>query len=79
MSTQKNTKPRGGIRGPFLRAEDLPALVGLSVPTVYRQIRRGEFPAPARLSPGRVGWLPKDIDAWLADRGLDRDPTRFAA
>ena len=76
MATESNTTSRGGIRGPFLRAADLPPLVGISVPTVYREIRRGAFPAPARLSPGRVGWRPTDIERWLADRGLDPDQQR---
>lgn len=78
MRTQKHTKPRGGLKGPFLRAADLPPLVGISVPTVYREIRRGAFPAPARLSPGRVGWRPQDISQWLSDRGLDPGQQRAA-
>ena len=80
MATQPKSKSRdrGGIRGPFLRAADLPPLVGISVPTIYREIRRGTFPAPARLSPGRVGWLPTAIDRWLSDRGLDPGQQRAA-
>lgn len=36
--------------------------------TIWRLRRRGEFPEPIRLSPGRKGYLRTDIRAWLASR-----------
>ena len=35
--------------------KDLPPVTGLSVVTIWRMQRRGEFPPYIRLSPGRVG------------------------
>ena len=34
--------------------------------TIWRMCRRGEFPKPIRISPGRVGWLKSEVDAWKA-------------
>jgi prophage regulatory protein len=42
--------------------------VGLSRVTIWRMVRRGEFPAPARLSPGRIGWSAHAVNAWVAER-----------
>lgn len=48
-------------------------LVGLSAATVWRQVKRGAFPAPVELSPNRVGWRREDLTRWLAERPSARD------
>ena len=40
----------------------------LSPTTVWRMRRRGEFPEPIRLSPGRVGYRRADVEAWIEQR-----------
>lgn len=40
----------------------------ISRATLYRLIRRGEFPAPMRLSPGAVGWRTADVTAFVETR-----------
>ncbi len=40
----------------------------LSRSTIYREIGRGRFPKPHKLSLGRVGWLRSEIAAWMAAR-----------
>ena len=45
---------------------------GMSKPTVWRMRRRGEFPEPVRISPGRVAWFSDEIDAWIASRSIGR-------
>lgn len=37
---------------------------GLSVSTMQNEVRKGRFPKPRKISPGRVGWRRADIDAW---------------
>jgi prophage regulatory protein len=44
------------------------ARTSLSPATIYRLIRKGEFPRSVRLSPGRVGWRDSDIQSWLSKR-----------
>lgn len=41
----------------FLSAEELLALLPFSKPTLYRHMKRGESPQPAKTSDGRVAWL----------------------
>lgn len=43
-------------------------IIGLSRTTVWREQRKGRFPKPIRLSPGRVGWPQGAIEIWLAKR-----------
>ena len=42
--------------------------VDLSRTTVWRLIRTKAFPAPVRLSEGRVAWFEDDIEAWITAR-----------
>lgn len=50
----------------IVRPKNLKAAVGLSIPTVYRMIKRGKFPRPKRLGLQAVGWPSDVIAAWLA-------------
>ena len=40
--------------------------VPLARTTVWKLRRAGVFPQPIRLSAGRVGWVEKSIDEWVA-------------
>ena len=37
-------------------------------PSARRILRRAEVPTPFRISPGLLGWLEADVNAWLDDR-----------
>lgn len=39
---------------------------GMSYTTIYNMEKAGKFPARRRLSPGRVGWIKEEVDAWLS-------------
>ena len=41
--------------------------------TLSRRIRRGEFPAPIRISARSVAWLKSEIDSWERTRIATRD------
>ena len=45
--------------------------VGVSFPTVWLMMRRGEFPR-ARVVGGRSAWLSSEIDAWIAGLPIRR-------
>jgi len=36
--------------------------------TIWRMVKRGEFPKAVRLSPGRVAWREVELVAWQAQR-----------
>ncbi len=40
----------------------------LSRTTLWRLVRRGEFPKPVRVSPGRVAWSESAINGWIASK-----------
>ena len=60
----------GGVERVLSRRE-VAALLGVSIPTLWRLVRAKKFPPPIRISPGRVGWLASTVRRWLADRGSD--------
>lgn len=56
----------------LLRLPEVRKLVGLSTPTIYRLMKKGEFPSSVKLTPnGRaVAWHKADVDAWIESRGV---------
>lgn len=45
----------------------------LSKPTLYRMIRKGQFPKQLYLSPNNVAWFGSEVDRWLSDRAAARE------
>ena len=56
-----------------LRRRQVQQRTGLSRSTIYELVRRGEFPAPIKLTAYAVGWLDSEVDDWLAARSRIRD------
>lgn len=52
----------------LVAAKFLPLVVGISTTTAWRLRRRGLFPAPRRLTAGRIAWRRADLEQWLAER-----------
>ena len=52
----------------FYSERDICGLTTLSRVTIWRMVRRSEFPKPAQLSPKRVGWPRAIVDKWLGDK-----------
>jgi prophage regulatory protein len=51
-----------------LRRSECEAATGLSYWTLKRMAKRGEFPAPIRLSAGAMGWVEDEVLAWRNSR-----------
>lgn len=67
MSSNQGQQARVRI----LRRRDVEDRVGLSRSAIYALMNSGEFPRPAKLTPGprgSVGWLESSIEAWIAER-----------
>lgn len=54
--------------GRFMRLPDVIATTGLSQATIYRLIRREEFPQQHQLTRRSVGWWESDVEDWLRNR-----------
>jgi len=50
----------------FINWGEVKSRVSLSRSTVWRRIQEGTFPAPVRISQGRVAWLDHEIDSWIS-------------
>ncbi|MDY0384636.1 helix-turn-helix transcriptional regulator [Trichlorobacter sp.] len=50
------------------RQKTLLQKVQLSDTTIWRLEKAGKFPKRRQLSPGRVGWLASEVDAWIESR-----------
>lgn len=40
-------------------------LTSLSYPTLWRKMRRGEFPSAIQISAGRIAWRESEVQAWI--------------
>jgi prophage regulatory protein len=52
----------------FLDLAEVIRRTGLSRSTIYNYISAALFPRPRKLGPRRVGWLEREINAWIAER-----------
>jgi prophage regulatory protein len=50
------------------RLKELPRVTGLSLTTIWRLQKSGDFPPRVQLSPGRVGCLASAVDTWVESR-----------
>ena len=50
---------------PFLTINEVSELLGISVSTINRLIKRGEFPSKVKLSPRRIVFMKKQINEWI--------------
>ncbi|MFQ1044051.1 helix-turn-helix transcriptional regulator [Acinetobacter sp. NIOH-H-8] len=46
-------------------------LLGVSDKTIWNWVKRGEFPAPVKLSPTVTVWRLSEVQAWMASKGLE--------
>ena len=54
--------------GRLLSWSQLRQLVPLSRTTIWRGVRDGWFPAPIKISSGRVAWLEAEILDWISNQ-----------
>lgn len=52
----------------FMRLPEVLALCGKSRSSIYAAIKKGEFPAPVKLSTRSSAWIRSEIVAWAESR-----------
>lgn len=67
---QRHTTPPPPSSPPprILRRHEVAERTGLSARTVHELMVRGDFPQSFALGDRAVGWLQRDIDAWIMAR-----------
>ena len=53
---------------PFLTIKEVSKLIGLSVSTINRLVKKGDFPSKVKISPRRMVFMKKDIQEWINSR-----------
>jgi prophage regulatory protein len=56
----------------ILRRPAVTRKTGLASSSLYAAIARGEFPKPIKLGERSVGWLSREVDAWIEARAAQR-------
>ena len=52
---------------PFLNIKEVSKLLGISVSTINRLMKRGEFPSKVKISPRRMVFMKYKIDKWIVN------------
>ena len=55
----------------FLSIKEVSNLIGISVSTINRGVKKGTFPPKHKLSAQRIGFLKYQIDQWIEGKRLD--------
>ena len=50
---------------PFLTIKEASNLIGLSVSTINRLVKKGDFPPKVKISPRRMVFIRKEIEEWI--------------
>ena len=53
---------------PFLTIKEVSNLLGISISTINRLIKKGYFPSKIKLSPGRKVFMKYEIDEWIESK-----------
>ena len=56
---------------PFLTMKEVSDLLGISVSTINRLIKRGDFPLKVKLSPRRMVFMKKEIEEWIENKRIN--------
>ena len=53
---------------PFLNIKEVSELLGISVSTINRLIKRGDFPQKIKISTKKMIFMKKEIDEWIKSK-----------
>ena len=53
---------------PFLTIKEVSKLIGLSVSTINRLVKKGDFPSKVKISSRRMVFMKKEIQEWINSR-----------
>ena len=56
---------------PFLTIKEVSELLGISVSTINRLIKKGEFPQKIKISPRRMVFMKNEIYEWIKSKRIN--------
>jgi len=64
------------VRDVLVRIDNVCAITGLSVPTIYRLMSQNKFPRPLKITRTARAWKLSEVTAWVDSRERDGPLTR---
>ena len=56
---------------PFMTIKEVSELLGISISTINRLVKRREFPSKRKISPGRIVFMKYQIQGWIDNSRSD--------
>ena len=56
---------------PFLNIKEVSELLGISVSTITRLVKEGDFPLKVKLSLRRMVFMKREIDDWIESKRIN--------
>ena len=56
---------------PFLTIKEVSELLGISVSTINRLIKNGDFPPKIKISQRRIVFMKREIDEWINSKKIN--------
>ncbi|MCW8830254.1 MAG: AlpA family phage regulatory protein [Gammaproteobacteria bacterium] len=60
--------PSQSLPDRIIRTKEVQEMTGLSRTSIWREERKGNFPARVPLSAGSVGWRLSEVEIWIQTR-----------
>jgi prophage regulatory protein len=52
----------------MVNKQEVVMITGLSVVTIWRRMKAGDFPLSVQLTPNKIGWFLDEIETWIESR-----------
>ena len=56
---------------PFFTIQEVSEFLGISISTINRLVKEGDFPRKVKLSPRRMVFMKREIDEWIESKRIN--------
>ena len=56
---------------PFFTIQEVSEFLGISISTINRLVKEGDFPPKVKLSPRRMVFMKREIDEWIESKRIN--------
>ena len=56
---------------PFFTIQEVSEFLGISISTINRLVKEGDFPPKVKLSPRRMVFMKKEIEEWIENKRIN--------
>ena len=62
------TREKAQYKRQMVSKREVVMITGLSVVTIWRRMKAGDFPLSVQLTPNKIGWFLDEIETWIESR-----------